>query len=87
MDPRRWPLGRTNCASAVEYADDDGLPVDPAACGVDAADRRIASNKTILKEALHVTAVVRTIAGINNTATHRKPARSTGRLGSPMRCG
>ena len=30
MDPRRWPLGGTNCASVVEYADDDGLPVDPA---------------------------------------------------------
>ena len=30
MDPRRWPLGRTNCASVVERAAANCRPVDPA---------------------------------------------------------
>ena len=30
MDPRRWVLGSVHCASIVAYADDSGLPVDPA---------------------------------------------------------
>ena len=41
MDPRRWPLGRTNCASVVERAAADCRPVDPADLRVDGDDRMV----------------------------------------------
>ena len=41
MDSRRWPLGRANRASVVEYADDNVCLLVMLACGVDADDRMV----------------------------------------------